>query len=113
MPNEFARQLRKDMTPQERKLWNLIRNKQFYGYRFNRQYPFRNYILDFICCSKKIVLEIDGGQHNEKEISKYDITRTELLNSLGYKVVRFWNNEIDNNIEGVYNKLKEIFEIED
>ena len=100
MPNEFARQLRKDMTPQERKLWNLIRNKQFYGYRFNRQYPFRNYILDFICCSKKIVLEIDGGQHNEKEISKYDITR-------------FWNNEIDNNIEGVYNKLKEIFEIED
>jgi len=113
MPNEFARQLRKNMTPQERKLWSLIRNKQFYGYRFNRQCPFRNYVLDFICCSKKIVIEIDGGQHNEDTNSEYDKTRTELLNSLGYKVVRFWNNEIDNNIEGVYQKLKEVFEIKD
>ena len=110
MPNEHARGLRKNMTPQERKLWDIIRNKQFYGFRFLRQYPFKNYILDFVCCAKKIVIEIDGGQHNEN--IEYDTKRTEVLNSFGYKVVRFWNNDIDNNMEGVYQKLKEVFGID-
>ena len=108
---ENSRQLRKNMTPQERKLWYIIRNRQFYGYRFRRQFPFGQYIVDFICREKKIIIEIDGGQHNEIKNILYDNKRTEYLISEGYKVLRFWNNDIDKNIDGVYEKLKEVFEI--
>ena len=100
------------MTPQERKLWTIIRNKQFFGYRFRRQFPIGQYIVDFICREKKIIIEIDGGQHNEKQNIEYDNKRTEYLNSEGYQVVRFWNNEIDGNIGGVYERLKLVFEVD-
>lgn len=109
---EKSRQLRKNMTLQERKLWNIIKDRQFFGYRFRRQFPIGQYIVDFICREKKIILEIDGGQHNEDINIYYDNKRTEYLMSEGYKVIRFWNNDIDNNIEGVYEKLKEIFVID-
>ena len=99
------------MTTQERKIWQIIRNRQFYGYRFLRQFVIENYIVDFICREKKIVIEIDGGQHNEDLGVEYDNKRTQFLESKGYRVVRFWNNEIDNNLNGVYQKLKEVFEI--
>ena len=82
-------------------MWNLLRNHKFYGYEFRRQYPIGDYIVDFICRKKKIIIELDGGQHNELENIEKDKQRTEFLNSLGYKVLRFWNNDIDNNIEGV------------
>ena len=108
---ENSRQLRKNMTSQERKLWCIIRNRQFYGYRFRRQFPLGQYIVDFICREKKIIIEIDGGQHNEIKNIQYDNKRTEYLISEGYKVMRFWNNDIDKNISGVYEKLKEVFEI--
>ncbi len=106
-----ARNLRKNMTDQERKLWKIIKNKQFYGYRFLRQYIIDNYIVDFVCCEKKIIIEIDGGQHNITENITYDEKRTAYLESVGYTVVRFWNNDIDFNIEGVYQKLQEVFNI--
>ena len=99
------------MTPQERKLWEILRNREFFGYRFRRQFPIGQYIVDFICREKKIIIEVDGGQHNEPENIGYDNERTEYLISEGYQVIRFWNNEIDNNLEGVYEKLKEIFDI--
>lgn len=99
------------MTNQERKLWKIIRNRQFYGYRFMRQYIIDNYIVDFICCEKKIIIEIDGGQHNVTGNIVYDEKRTAYLEGLGYTVVRFWNNDIDFNIEGVYQKLQEVFNI--
>ncbi|MBQ8458640.1 endonuclease domain-containing protein [bacterium] len=108
---EKSRYLRKNMTIQERKLWNIIRNRQFFNYRFRRQFPIGSYIVDFVCREKKIIIEIDGGQHNEKNNINYDIKRSEYLALEGFKVVRFWNNDIDNNIDGVYEKLKEIFEI--
>ena len=108
---EKSRQLRKNMTNQEKKLWSIIRNRQFFGLRFRRQFPIGNYIVDFICREKKIIIEIDGGQHNEPQNTDYDISRTKFLYSSGYKVVRFWNNEINDNIDGVYEKLKEVFEI--
>ena len=108
---EKSRELRKNMTVQERKLWNIIRNRQFFGYRFRRQFPIGQYIVDFVCREKKIIIEIDGGQHNEINNIEYDKKRTEFLNSEGFKVIRFWNNEIDNNIDGVYKKLKEDFNI--
>lgn len=108
-----AKNLRKNMTDQEKKIWSIIRNRQFYGYRFLRQRIIGNYIVDFVCNLKKIIIEIDGGQHNENQNILYDNERTQYLESKGYKLVRFWNNEIDNNIEGVYLKLKEVFNIKD
>ena len=106
-----ARVLRKNMTEQESKLWKIISDKQFHGYKFLRQYVIGRYIVDFVCREKKIVIEIDGGQHNIDENTKHDELRTNFLMSLGYKVIRFWNNEIDNNLEGVYEKLQKEFEI--
>ena len=104
----YARYLRKNMTPQERKVWNILRNHQFYGLEFRRQYPIGEYIVDFICRSKKVIIEIDGGQHNTEEALLYDKKRTEYLETMGYTVVRFWNNEIDDNFTGVYQFLKNI-----
>ena len=110
---DLARELRKNLTPQEKKLWNLLRNHQFYGYEFRRQYPIAGYIVDFICRKSKIIIELDGGQHNQDNNIEYDLKRTQVLNNLGYKVIRFWNCDIDNNIEGVYSTLQEAFEITD
>lgn len=101
----LARELRQYMTPQEYKLWALLRNKKFNGVKFVRQYPIGPYIVDFACRKKSIVIELDGGQHNEIQNKINDDKRTEYLISKGYKVLRFWNSEIDNNIEGVYLKL--------
>ena len=92
----LSRNLRNYPTDTERFLWYHLKNK-FPGIHFRRQFPIGNYIVDFACRSKKIVIEIDGGQHNEENNIEYDKTRTEYLNSKGYKVIRFWNNEIDQN----------------
>jgi len=102
----LARQLRKSLTPQEIKLWNLLSNKQFYNLSFRRQHPIGEYIVDFVCRSEKLIVELDGGQHNNDENIEYDNKRTKYLESLGFKVLRFWNNDIDNNIEGVIEVLE-------
>jgi very-short-patch-repair endonuclease len=107
---DLARNLRKNQTPQEKKLWDLLRNHKFYGYEFRRQYPIGDYIVDFICREKKIIVELDGGQHNELENIERDKKRTDFLESIGYKVLRFWNNDVDNNIEGVFDIIKREFE---
>jgi len=106
--NILARQLRKNQTPQEQKLWNLLRNNRFHNLKFRRQYPVGKYIADFVCKEKKIIIEIDGGQHNMENNISNDNTRTEFLETKGYKVIRFWNNEIDTNIEGVWVKLEKV-----
>ena len=100
-----ARNLRKNSTPHEIKIWNLLRNRNFNGVKFVRQYPIGKYIVDFVCRKKKLIIEIDGGQHNEDKNIEYDNERTIFLESLGYKVIRFWNNDIDNNIEGVFEEI--------
>ncbi|MCM1338831.1 MAG: endonuclease domain-containing protein [Muribaculaceae bacterium] len=100
-----ARKLRKNMTEQERKLWQFLRKKSIDGLKFRRQYPIGNYIVDFICNEKKLIIEIDGGQHNEAQNITYDKERTEFLENKGYKVIRFWNCDVDNNIEGVYQEI--------
>ncbi|HCB11674.1 MAG TPA: DNA (cytosine-5-)-methyltransferase [Cyanobacteria bacterium UBA11991] len=103
--NITAKKLRNNMTPQEKKLWYYLRNRQIYNCRFRRQSPIGNYIVDFICREKKLIIEIDGGQHNEDKNILYDQKRTEFLQSQGYTVIRFWNNEINDNIEGVLNEI--------
>ena len=100
-----ARQLRNNMTLQEQKLWYYLRNRQINNCRFRRQYPVGNYIVDFVCRSKHLIIEVDGGQHNKSENINYDDERTKYLKSCGFNVIRFWNNEIDENIEDVYNKI--------
>lgn len=93
-----AIELRKDPTPAERKLWSAIHNDQL-GVNFRRQHAIGNYIPDFVCIEKKLIIELDGSQHLEQE--EYDQERTKYLESLGYKVIRFWNNDVINNIDGV------------
>jgi primosomal protein N' (replication factor Y) len=93
-----AIELRKELTPAERKLWAIIRNDQL-GVNFRRQHSIGKYIPDFVCIEKKLIIELDGSQHLEQE--EYDEERTKYLNSLGYKVIRFWNNDVTNNIDGV------------
>ena len=101
-----ARNLRKNSTLQEKRLWNILKNRQLKNYKFKRQVPVGNYIVDFLCAEKNLVIEIDGGQHNEPDKIKYDNARTEFLNSKGYKVIRFWNNDIYENINGVVSEIE-------
>ena len=96
-----AKMLRKNMTEQEKVLWNILRNNQFYGLKFRRQVPIGNYVADFVCEIHNVIIELDGGQHNASENIEKDKLRTEFLENKGYKVLRFWNNEVDNNLDGV------------
>lgn len=107
----LARNLRKNSTNQESALWQILRNRKFYGYKFKRQHPIGKYIVDFICEEKRIIIELDGSQHNEPQNIKKDNNRTEFLMLEGYRVVRIWNNDIDNNLEGVYLQLQKEFGI--
>ncbi len=92
-----SRKLRINQTDCERKLWFKINRKQL-GVKFRRQYVIANkFIVDFICLEKKLVIELDGGQHCDKEDDK---DRDDCLQNMGFKVLRFWNNEINDNIEG-------------
>ena len=94
----LAKNLRKDMTPQERKLWYTF--LKAYPIRFQRQKTIGNYIADFYCAKAKLIIEIDGGGHFEPEQIQKDKTRTDFFNSININVIRFTNKEIDN-IESV------------
>jgi very-short-patch-repair endonuclease len=94
----IARQLRVNQTDAETVFWNRIRNRQIDGHKFVRQVPILGYICDFVCRECRLIVEIDGGQHNE---SATDAIRDRRLAEQGYKVVRFWNNDVLGNIEGV------------
>ncbi|MFK4489607.1 endonuclease domain-containing protein [Bradyrhizobium sp. USDA 336] len=94
----LARKLRVNQTDAETVLWNRIRNRRVDGHKFVRQEPIIGYICDFVCREKRIIIEVDGGQHNE---SAADAMRDERLREKGYKVLRFWNNDVLGNTEGV------------
>ena len=100
-----ARNLRNNMTEQEKKLWYYLRKRFINNYRFRRQYPIGNYVVDFICREKNLIIELDGGQHNEEQAIIYDKERAEYLESRGFRVIRFWNNDIDTNIEAVLGEI--------
>jgi len=96
-----AKELRKNQTNQEKKLWYELRNRRFFDLKFKRQVPIGNYVVDFLCVEKMLIIELDGGQHNFDKNVVYDKQRTIFLEGLGYKVLRFWNNDINENLEGV------------
>ena len=106
----FAKQNRQNQTEQERKIWRLLRAKRFSGYKFRRQHKIGRYIVDFVCKEKFIIIECDGGQHNYDCNIEADKARDIFLKSKGYKILRFWNTDIDNNADAVqqviYDALK-------
>ena len=102
----FARQLRQGQTDAEALIWHLLRGHRFCGFKFRRQYPLAGYILDFYCHTTRLAIELDGGGHNDEEHRRYDKERTKVLESAGIRVVRFWNNDVLNDLESV---LEEIY----
>lgn len=101
----YAKKLRKNMTDAERLLWTILRAKRFYGIKFKRQVPIGKYIVDFVCFSHNLIIELDGGHHNEPDNIVADCVRTRYLEQEGFKVIRFWYEEIFNNIDGVCEKI--------
>ena len=105
---EYARRLRREMTPWERKLWYCYLNK--HTLRFYRQKPIENFIVDFYCPRAKLVIELDGGGHYDPKAEKKDNERTVALEKQGLKVIRFCNIDIDKNFRGVCESIdKEIY----
>jgi very-short-patch-repair endonuclease len=96
---EHGRNLRKNPTPAEKKLWSRLKDRQVNGVKFRRQHAIGNYIPDFCAIKEKLIIELDGSQHLEQE--EYDNERTKYFESLGYKVIRFWNNQIMNDMNSV------------
>jgi very-short-patch-repair endonuclease len=99
---ERARSLRRALTSTELKLWTRVRNRQPDGFNFTRQEPIGPYYVDFVCREQRLVVELDGGQHAE---SASDHQRDCDLTALGYRVIRFWNNDVIENIDGVLQSL--------
>lgn len=96
---DFARQLRNKQTDTENLLWSRLRAHRLSGLKFRRQQPVGVYVVDFFCPEKKLIVELDGGQHQER--AGYDADRDIWLKSEGYTVLRYWNNEVIENLEGV------------
>ena len=105
---EFAKDLRQNATVTEQLLWEQIRNKKLSGLKFRRQHPLDNYIADFYCHEKKLVIELDGKIHNRKEVKAMDANRTFMLAGLMITVIRFNNEEVINDIENVIKRIDEI-----
>lgn len=95
------RELRRHQTEAEKTFWMHVRNRRFYGMKFFRQYSAGPYIVDFYCPKLKLAIELDGGQHTENDNQEYDTTRSAYLKAQGIEVMRFWNNEVLHDIEGV------------
>ena len=105
MPNERARNLRKNMSDGERKLWQAMRARQVDGVRFRRQHPIGPYIVDFVCLEKRLVVEVDGGHHTEDDQIAYDARRDLWLNAEGYRVMRIPNIYVFQNLATVVDSI--------
>ncbi len=99
---EFALDLRRHQTEAEKQLWFILRNKKL-GFKFRRQQPIDFYIADFVCYDQKLIIELDGGQHTQEK----DYPRTTYLTQQGFRTLRFWNDEVLKNPEGVFQKVYE------
>lgn len=102
---EYRRELRNNATPAERLLWDRIKHSRLEGYKFRRQHSVGNFILDFYCPKYMLAIELDGAHHFEENEKMNDDARTNFLNELNIKVIRFANSEVENNIEDVLNRI--------
>jgi len=100
-PTERARDLRNEPTLHEELLWLQLKGWRLSGLKFSRQMPIAGYFGDFVCRSKRLVVELDGGQHGNADAAAYDADRTSALNGAGYRVIRLWNNDLTSNMDGV------------
>ena len=96
-----ARELRRAMTEPEVILWSRLKQLRSDGFRFRRQAPFRGYYLDFVCFERRLVIELDGGQHGDDDQRVHDIVRDAVLAREGFRVLRFWNSAVRQNLDGV------------
>lgn len=110
MANERARQLRANQTRAERTLWRRLREMIADGFHFRRQAPIGNYVVDFVCHTAKSVIEVDGGQHGHDRTIAHDESRTAWLAGRGYRVIRFWNNDVIENLTGIVASIRESLE---
>ena len=105
MASKNARTLRQNATEAEKRLWSILRKRQIGDCRFRRQVPIDPYVADFVCFSHRLIIEVDGGQHARK--AEQDRKRTRWLEGQGFRVLRFWNNEVLENLEGVRSKIED------
>jgi very-short-patch-repair endonuclease len=103
-----ARRLRRDQTDAERRLWFQLRDRRVAGWKFKRQFPLARFVVDFVCIERKLIIEIDGGQHDLDR--RRDSERTQRLEAMGYLVVRFWNNDVLHNMNGVLQMILDLLE---
>jgi very-short-patch-repair endonuclease len=96
-----ARALRKTMTPQEVKLWSMLRQLRPQGFHFRRQVPLEGYVLDFVCFKYRVIVEVDGSQHGEDAGLRHDARRDAMFAANRFRTLRFWNHEVDANLHGV------------
>jgi very-short-patch-repair endonuclease len=101
-----AKSLRRNQTDAEQRLWYHLRAHRFMGRKFKRQKPIGRYVVDFVCLEEKLIIELDGGQHAEN--IGYDHERDAWLRSEGYSVLRFWNNELMSDMEGVLERIRQV-----
>ena len=104
---KYAAQLRSNLTDAEAKLWQDLRGRRVQGYKFRRQHPIDDYVADFACISEKLIVEIDGETHSTEEELAYDVRRTKLLEGLGWQVIRFTNDEVYTDVDGVVEAIWE------
>ncbi len=104
----FAKELRKNMTPAEKLLWNRLRNRKVANCKFRRQHPIDTFIADFYCHEKKLVIEIDGKIHNKQK--QYDINRTAEMQNYGITVIRITNDEVEKELEKVVEVIEKVCE---
>ena len=107
---ERARDLRRRQTDAERVLWAYLRSKRMHGLKFRRQQPLGPYVVDFVSFERRLVVEVDGGHHSEPEVRAADTERTQWLERNGFRVLRFWNNEVLGNLEGVWEQISRAVE---
>lgn len=105
-PIEKARLLRQHQTPTETLLWEQLRARRLAGFKFRRQYVIGQYIVDFVCLEAKLIVELDGGHHANREQLAYDDVRTQFLQALEFRVLRFWNEEVEKDLDGVLERIE-------
>ena len=105
---QYGRELRQESTPAEKLLWTELRSRKLNGLKFRRQHPLDKFVVDFYCNEKKLVIELDGGIHDEKVNKEYDEARTAMLAGLDIKVLRFKNEEVMNSVKDVLKKISEV-----
>ena len=103
---KLARENRKNLTPAERKLWEFLRKRNILGMKFRRQHPVSRFIADFYCHQAKLIIEVDGGYHNDPEQEEYDKGRQNELENIGLMTIRFRNDEIEMDIKDVVERIK-------